>query len=86
MARRERRGSSDAATARSAAATTRWIAAVLVLTAALFAAPQAAMAWKPFTHNFIGDQVRPQALDGNVAVGRQHLPAPVGAGRCAEVP
>ena len=35
--------------------------ALLVLVAALFAAPQAAMAWKPFTHNFIGDQVWPQA-------------------------
>jgi hypothetical protein len=42
--------------------------------AVLFAAPQAAMAWKPFTHNFIGDQVWPQASKGKVIVGRSAYP------------
>jgi hypothetical protein len=46
----------------------------LVLMAALFAAPQAAMAWKPFTHNFIGDQVWPQASKGKIIVGRSAYP------------
>ena len=37
--------------------TLRWPVAVLLSMAAVLAAPQAAMAWKPFTHNYIGDFV-----------------------------
>jgi len=80
MTRRGRRGSCDAAIARSRARTTRWTVAGLVLMAGLFAAPQAAMAWKPFTHNFIGDQVWPGASTGKVIVGRSAYPLPPGLG------
>ena len=78
MTRRGRRGSCDAATAPSRARTARWAVAGLVLMAALFAAPQAAMAWKPFTHNFIGDQVWPQAANGQATVGQRTYPLPEG--------
>lgn len=46
--------------------------------AALLAAPPAAIAWKPFTHNFIGDQVWPQASAGTVGVGAGKYPLPPG--------
>ena len=68
----------DAATAPSPEGTTRWAVAVLVLMAALFAAPPTAMAWKPFTHNFIGDQVWPQAASGQATVGQRTYPLPPG--------
>ncbi|MEA2191688.1 MAG: hypothetical protein QOI73_1809 [Solirubrobacteraceae bacterium] len=74
MARLGRRGSCDAATAPSRGRATRWTVAVLVLMAALFAAPQGALAWKPFTHNFIGDQVYPQASHGFATVGHSRYP------------
>ena len=38
------------------------------------------MAWKPFTHNFIGDQVWPGASTGKVIVGRSAYPLPPGLG------
>lgn len=80
MARRGRRGSCDALTAPSRARTTRWTVALLVLMAAPFAAPQAAMAWKPFTHNFIGDQVWPRASTGTISIGAYNYPLPPGVG------
>lgn len=38
------------------------------------------MAWKPFTHNFIGDQAWPRASTGKIMVGRNSWPLPPGVG------
>jgi hypothetical protein len=48
----------------------RWIAVVAAVGAALLVAPRAAMAWKPFTHNYVGDQAYNDAVnDGQVTIG-----------------
>ena len=70
MTRRGRRGTCSDASARAAAP--RWTIAVAVLMAALFAAPQAAVAWKPFTHNFIGDQAYTEATKDYAATGKAY--------------
>ncbi|MEA2661347.1 MAG: hypothetical protein QOH08_919, partial [Chloroflexota bacterium] len=80
MTRWGRRGSCDAVTAPSRARATRWTVAGLVLVAASLAAPQAAMAWKPFTHNYIGDQVWAEASTGFVTIGGRNYPLPPGLG------
>jgi hypothetical protein len=54
--------------------------ALLVLVAAALAAPQAAMAWKPFTHNYIGDQVWAEASTGFVTLSGINYSLPPGLG------
>jgi hypothetical protein len=38
------------------------------------------MAWKPFTHNYIGDQVWPRASTGTISRGPYNYPLPPGVG------
>src|SRR5690349_16952836 len=47
----------------------RRLVVVAVLALMPLAAPQAALAWKPFTHNYIGDQAYADAVDdGSVTI------------------
>jgi len=54
---------------------TRSVTVVLVLVAALLSAPAAAMAWKPFAHNYTGDQAYTDAVDdGSVTIADNTYP------------
>ena len=68
----------DARRARVAAQrprTTRLTVLAVALTATLLAVPATAMAWKPFTHSYIGDQAyRDATNDGKVTFGTHSYP------------
>lgn len=70
-----RQGSGRARVAAQYPRTTRSMVVVVAMVAALLAAPSAAMAWKPYAHNYIGDQAYADAVDdGRVTVGGRTYP------------
>jgi hypothetical protein len=53
----------------------RWAAVFVVLAAGLCVPPSAAMAWKPFAHNYTGDQAYADAVDdGSVTIAAHSYP------------
>jgi hypothetical protein len=53
---------------------TRGLSVVLALAATALATAPAAMAWKPFAHNYVGYQAYNDALDGSVTIGGSNYP------------
>jgi hypothetical protein len=69
-----RRGSWDLGAVLRRRSMRRLPTAVLAVMAAMVVAPQAAMAWKPYTHIYTGNQAFADAEDGTVAIGNHTYP------------